>query len=781
MRFLFLLLTLLSLPAFPGRAQDTPPPGPPVSSAAAGKRLTFAQGLLSRNFYQLAEKEFRLFLQDFPRDDLAPRAFLGLAKALQGQDENARALTTLEELERRWPGHAVLDETRLDRGYLLLRLNRPEEAEAILTPVTKDARSEVREAAWYFIAQSREARNDSQSAMKIYLSLASRPFDAIHSYRPYAAFAVLTSEVKTSLEQAVTRMETLLAGEHVPEAIQEQALQLCAVSAYSAGHVTRAGELYEKHTELFPDSAFAMDARKGKLRALYHYASSEDILSWIEVLKQIPALADDPEVTLIQAAVLLRGNRHEASLPLLQTVCDHPLSSEDMIRQSALMRLGALISLEKYETALHDSRAFHKKYDQHPETSEAIRLAGVAAFKLGQYQEAGPLLRGAADAQNMSPEKRRQARLLLAECYRNQEKFAASAAVYRELAGAPPYDETRAAERLYAASMEEKAGDLETALADYEAVISGTDTDTSGNLMAANAVVRLSFAMGNFDKTAALLNQLITKTAGETQARARLTLILAYLHADKLDACEEEIQKAEKSQPAGNLRVELDYAVARLAIKQKNMDRAVEVFKKLVNLPDDEQPDYDPGTLAGLEKEFFNRNDFATSEKICEKWLAAAPPSARFEPVVRLADIYLATARFEAAEAALRKLSAESAEFTLTPGQSARVLSLTGEALLKRGQDDHAFRVFEKSLEDGAADAETSARSHWGLALLLKRANRLDEALKRAVGGFVLGDDPRYTPRSMALAAEIFETQGKTREAANTRAELKTRFPDFVP
>lgn len=780
MRFHFFLLSLIFLSVFPGHAQDAPVPSPPPSAAAL-KRLTFAQGLLSRNFHRMAEKEFRLFLQDFPEEPLAPQAFFGLSKALQGQGETAKALKTIEDLARLYPGHPIVKQTRLDRGYLLLQLNRPEEAETVLTPVTKNTRSEAREAAWYFIAQAREKRHDSQQAMKIYLSLASKPLDETHHYRPYAVFAVLTSEAKTSMERAVKRLEKLLAGDHVPETIKEQALRLCAASAYSAGNYSMAGELYEKYAGLFPDSAFATEARKGKLRALHQSSSPGSVLSYVAVLKETPRLGNDPEVIFIQAAALLRENQYESALPLLQRVCNHPLSTPEMIRQAGFLRLGALMNSGKYATVLTAGQAFAEKYSQQPEKTEALYLAGSAAFQLKKYKEAEPLLRAGAVSKEIFPEKGRHARRLLAQCLQNQEKFAESAGVYRELAGGPPFDEARATELLYAASMEEKAGHPEAALADYETIINGTGIDNPCNLMAANAVVRLSFTQGDFDKTALLLTQLIQKTEGETQLRARLTLILAYLQAGKLDACEEEIQKAEKSQPAGKLRVELNYATVRLAMKQKNMNRAVEVFKKLLALPEEKQPDYFPGSLAGLEKEFFKRNDFANSEKICEKWLAVSPPERRFEPMARLADIYMATARFEAAEKLLRQLSAESAEFKLTPSQAARILSLTGEALLKQGQDDKAFRLFEKSLEKGVADEETSARSHWGLATLLKRANRLDEALKRAVGGFVLGNDPRYTPRSMVLAADIFESQGKSREAANTRAELKARYPDFMP
>jgi len=99
---------------------------------------------------------------------------------------------------------------------------------------------------------------------------------------------------------------------------------------------------------------------------------------------------------------------------------------------------------------------------------------------------------------------------------------------------------------------------------------------------------------------------------------------------------------------------------------------------------------------------------------------------------------------------------------------------------LLANRHDRAVTRFQDCLRLPESHGEPATRARTGLAELFRLEKHPDQALQQAVSAFVLGDDPRYTPKAMLLAAVILLEQHKTAEAVTTWSELEQRYPAFA-
>lgn len=786
---LFLVLVVLVLVAVlsPAAAQQPPAgfaPAGPALQEVAEQRYLFARGMLSRGFHDMAADEFRNFLEQHPDHRLAPEAARGLIKALQASGQFAAALAQIEKTQGKWPDHKVARDVALEKGYILLQEGRTAEAETALAPLAKGDDSELKEAALYYIAQAREKQDDSQPATRIYLSLASKPLDGVHRYRPYAVYAIMTSEAENSTERAVKRMEKLLASEHVPAEVKETALMFCADSAYTRREYDVAGGLYSRLQEEFPESSRRQKALKGSLRVFQAGGDKQKTASFARRVRQDEGLANDPEVCFIEAVSLAGLGQNAAAEPLLKKVISSQSAWPALRSQAALARLRILVEMRDFSSAIAAAEDFRTAYPDHSGATEAAYLEGIARFEQEQYEKSVALLRPLAAAEGdgqVALERSLHARHLLAVSLERLGRHQAAADVYRRLAGEEPYDADRAKFLLVAAAAAEKAGDTQAAVADYERVLNGLRDEGEEKILAANALVRLSFKQGDFKRTTDILTGLVEDTAGPTRTRARLALAVAQLNADRLNECERTLQAAVNDRPRGKLATEVFFTATRLAVRMGNMQQAVDYFNRIIVMPESEWPDFESGTLLRLQEEFFRRNNYATSEKICRILLDELPADKAYIPTTRLAEILTATDRLDEAARLLEHMQAQINQHP-GPGRQreAEIQSLLGEVLLKQERYDPAYRAFEESLDKGGGGMRSLARARWGMATLLKREGRLVDALRQAVGGFVIADDPFYTPRAMLIATDILIEQDKRQEAQETWRELATRYPAFA-
>lgn len=749
------------------------------AAAAAESKYLFARGLLHRRFHDMAADEFRGFLADYSNHELAPQAARGLVKSLQGMGRTEDALAEIEVIRTTWPTHAVVQEIMLDKGYLLLQLNRPDEAGKAFSTLTSSPDSEVQEAALYFLAQANEKTGDAQQAMRIYLSLASKPLDSVHRYRPYAVYAVMSSEVQADLDRAAKRLEKLLASPDVEPSMKEQALFLCADKAWQRRDHEMAGKLYGQIADRFPDSPKISLALKGSLRVMHAAGLPEECAEFARKLRLRDDLRDDPEVAFMLASALLRLRQPAAAEGLLRQLGDHPEIWPELRRQALLLRLQALLESRRFEDAIAAAGELGEPAATAQDLAAAAYFRGVAEFELERYEAAAASLSGVAGGDATGAEAvaaRDHARHLLAVCLGRLGRRQEAAVFYRLLAGEAPFDPLRANHLLSAALEEEGAGDFPAAIGDCEKVLAGTPPESRESLAAVNALVRLSFKLGEFKRTIEVLGGLVGRTRGETRSKTRLTLALALLQADRLDEADQQIAAAVQEGATGKIAAELHFVRVRLALKKDDMAAALDHFSTVWAMPEATHPDWVPAIMLRLQEEFYRRGDYATSEAICRKLLDMAPEVDPYIPGVRRAEILLATNRLDEAKELLDGLAGNQAD----PGRSAEILSLIGEILLRQERHDLAFRAFERSLEKGGGGSRANVRARWGMAMLLKREGRDDDALRQAVGAFVLGDDPFYTPRAMFLAVEILRGKNQLDEAETTWRELEKRFPEFA-
>ncbi len=745
------------------------------------RQYLFARGLLSRGFNELAATEFRVFIEQHPAHELAPQAARGLIKALQNAGAAEPALLEIEKVRQTYPDHPVASEILLDKGYLLLTMKRPAEAIAALAPLTTQPTTQLAEAALYFTAQAHQQNGAPAPAMAIYQTLADRPFDPAHTYRPYAAYAVLAANLPAGGRQTRPLLDKLLAGEAVPPTLLLQALLLFADTTYRRNELDDAGWAYATIRQNFPDQPASATARLGELRIAHRHAPPREVVRLAQELRAQEGWANNPEVNFILAAALYRLEQYAAATPLLAAVASQTEAWPELRLQAGMLHLQALLGQNQHAALVDAAQAFRQRHPQTAESLEAAYLQGLAEIELERHAAAVDTLRQAlaAGPPALPAARRNEALALLTVPLAKLEHHDQAADLHRQLAGQPPFDEQRANHLLAAANAYQQAKMVEAARDAYQTAWQGAPTTAAG-LAAANALVRLDYQAGNFAAAVATLQEISRRTDGEEWLKTQLTLAYALLANRQPDAATVALRAALDRQPVGKLAAEIRFALVKTELKLNRVEAAIAQFRPLWELTEDDRPDLDTAVLLRLQQEFFLRHDYATSEKLCRHLLEKLPADESFPPALRLAEILVATARLDEARDLLdqRRRQASASQPPNHP-RLATIDSLLGEIHLAQGRLNLAFRAFEATLEHGG-DNRSVARARWGLATLLRQEQRLDDALRQAVGAFVLLDDPLYTPKAMLMASDILAEQGKQAEAEATRKEMRLRYPAFA-
>jgi len=205
----------------PGPASaQAPAPAPAPAPAAEVQDLhtpegqfRFAEGLFFRKFYDLAEKEFQAFGERYPTHALAPDAAYRLVLCLRQQKKDDAMVAAIDRFQASWATHEVSARLSLWKGELLYGRKDYAGAETCFRRLMESADTVVREAATYFVGRCLEEQGKAAEALAAYGVLAESPFDAAHSYRPYALYALaIADQRRGSNDSAAARFQRLADG-----------------------------------------------------------------------------------------------------------------------------------------------------------------------------------------------------------------------------------------------------------------------------------------------------------------------------------------------------------------------------------------------------------------------------------------------------------------------------------------------------------------------------------------------------------------------------------------
>jgi len=752
-------------------------------------QLRFAEGLVARKFYDMAEDELRNFLDRYPNHKLAPHAMLLLIECLKGEGKEAEMLSAINQFLARWPNDPTTAKLYFYKGELLLRQKKFEQAEACFSRLKLNPDPVWREAGLYFLAKTYENEGKIDLASATYRLLASKPFDKRFQYRPYAVFALASAAwYKGRFADAEALFSKIVkAGQDaVPPQLFEEALYRLAELQFLKGEYAAAAKVYDELLVRFPEGRFAREARKRRAWAFLNMGKARRALELIREWRRRYPEADDYEADVVEAQALVDVSLCGEALPVLKRLAGVHVPKEYR-RWAAYRQVWCLLSLGRYGDAVRAAEAYVDEFGRTGDAADVLFFEGEAWFKLGMYEKAVQALRNAQTAGGANWTYSQQAGGRLAEALAALKRHREAAQVYRRLAEASAGKADAAVYLLNAARQEREAGRIDAAIHDCKNVLekfAGTPAAFKAGLL----LTELYAETSRYAEAETFLRKLLG-IAKDRRTRARLTFFLGYLaYAQKKSGeAEKRIREALAagldSTTAGTAR----WYLAGALLDQNKEEEALKEFSEVLKLPPERRRIVDPELLLRIADAYFRHHDYATSEAVCRWAIQQASPEQAVAVTVRLAEILVAAKRLDEARKLLEKLLRGMEQKKTTPEEGvgeytrADVLTVYGEVLTAVGEHDRAVGAFEQSLADpGKLNQESLARAHWGLAHILFTEGRLKQALYHAVRTFLTCDDPVYTPRAMLIAVRILVKQNKIAEARTTWEELKVRYPSFA-
>ena len=746
-------------------------------------QFRFAEGLLSRKFYDMAEPEFRVFVEKFADHELAPHAMFRLIECLRNQAKASATLSHINQFQARWPDHELAPKLFLWKGELLLREKRLGPAASCFKRLVISDDSVTQEASLYFLAQCYAQQEKDALALKTYAKIADKPFDEKHVYRPYALFSLArAAQLNGEFDDAKKGFSRLKDEKHVPPAIREEAVYRLAEAMFLEQAYKEAIELYELLLVDYPDGAFGREARK---RRTWAHFSLNDFAKAVELAKDWRDRYGDVfdyEMDYVHGTGLTRLGFFRESMPYFIRLGGDERVPEEYALLARYQELYCLLRLENYEETAKRAALFVSDYSKAVQIADALYFAGEALFQLKRHEEAVAELRRGLSRHVGQWAYYGDAQLRLTESLETLGRFREAARVYRTLSEHPTVEQ-KAYFRLKAGECERKGGDLSAAVGDFEKLLNEFPDAEEEARSAVLHLGELYSQRGDYGRAVQLLEKLLSRD--RPPEKARLLFYLGYLHYQQKahDRAVTYLREALKQEDIGAVAVNAKYFLAGSLLELGKNEEALRLFAELLTLPVDELPSFAVPLLFRIDLLYYAKNQYDVSETVCRWLLTREDREVLYRATVRLAQILMAQSRLEEAKTTLEELLTKltDVEKTLPDRPFAReeVQSLLGEVLLLLGERDRAVGVFERCLVRAGLAEEPVTRCRWGLAQILKDEKRLVQALHYAVNAFVLSNDPTYTPRAMFLAVEVLVAQEKFDEAATTWRELRKRFPSF--
>ncbi|MEP6698507.1 MAG: tetratricopeptide repeat protein [Verrucomicrobiota bacterium] len=769
----------------PRRVPDSPPEtsaeeSTPTETEAPEKRqLDYANALFSKKLYDLAVPEYEKFLGQFPGAAGRASAFFYLGECYRALNRTPAARSSFQSVldnygESEFAGPASYGVAEIlfvqkDYGAALTLFHRA---------AAKSKESALALSARYFEARCLENVDRKDEAQNLYqqVSEVKNP----NPYRDDARLAAGAIALARGRKTDALRNYEALANETQKAALKAEATVRAGMVAVDLQQgekgkadkvmAEKAASLLQKGRGLPDAGRWRGIAEVGLLRLKYQTGDYEKVLAEYKRGKD-----EIPEEVRAEM-MLIAGNSHR--------------------------------QLGQVKEADETYRQIIAKYPAREEAKDAQyqRLINL-------YNGNGPTLLAEIDEylkSNPAPERGDQAKLLKAEHYYKEQKFAEATPVYAELRASHLSPKLRA-EAAY------KLGWCFVQLKDNAQVIAAFGYFVKGfpeSAQVPSALTQRALAFQedkNYDEALADLNALLANYPSAREREAALqqkALILG--QQDNGKGMSDAFRQLLKEFPKSPAVAQANYYIGKTAFEAKDYKTALapldaarqlnkEQYYNLATLRIISALFYlrdrpaltrevngflgtSPGAhvpaeiLEWLGLEYYNEKNFVASEKYLallgqSESLGSVKPDFWFY----LADSESKLKKFSEAEAAYEKYL----QVATDPAAKAKTLLALGATKISAHKPDDAQKIAEEIMTlqpEGRVNAEARLLA----GDVQNERQHFDDAGKAFMGVALLYDDPAITPRALQKAAAAYEKAGKKEESERSLKQLREKYPDFA-
>lgn len=796
--FVAVAITTLTVLASPGQEQV---PSVPVTDDEAVRELELANGLLERGLYRLAEKELRNHLDSRSDPDGDIQARLYLITALKEQGKNTEALQVIRKTRASDLSASRREQLNLIAGEIHFELSEYEKASRYFRMALSSENDVFRETALFFLGQCYARDGLDKNAIAVYRQLAYKDFDERYAYRPYAAYEMTELYRKQGNFEAAEKLYSkLVNADNVSPGLKKLTGVEAVEFAGEKGKLVKAEDFSAYVVENFPDSDAAVKTSE-KLARLYLEDDQPDrALEAINTYQQQGRQeGSDYRLHYLRAAAFIRQQKFTDALTDLKEItkqAEKEGNVSERYRQLAVYQtVYCLLKVERYGEAVEIAGVFEDRFSDSPRFADVLFYRAVAFYKLDDFSAASEGFQRARKNVDEPGEWEfdRPSLEYLAQCYNEEGEYAKAGKVYQKLMLRAEENE-KAELHLSTANAFERAGLRDKAKAEYASVLDIETSRPEERAEALNKLARLRVEESEFAEA----EELLADELDEFESiPPRLQILLAYTQyqLEKYQDARERLYRLINAKNGEDIRDEIraraEYLLVSILFEEKKTDEALEVFGNLFEKPAEVRPKLDKGLLLRIAELYFDRDDFSTCQAVLEEILPTDRRRLYYRATTLKGELFLVMNKRQKAVELLQNMIAEHRSEELKhPGTRdnaystsfdlSKAYSLLAEALLNEGRRDEAVYNFRRALQDQSASARTAARAYWGMARIFQKEKRWEKALSQAINGFILVDDPHYTPRCMLIAVKALVKTGEYQEAKTTWEELEKRFPAYA-
>jgi TolA-binding protein len=767
--------------ALPADQQTTMPPSSvePSTEAPPRRQLEYANALFTRKLYDLAAPEYQKYLDDYPGAPGRANAYFSLGECYRNLGKAGTARASFQKVlddygESDFAGSAAyalaeMAFTSKNYGAALPLFHRS---------AAKSKESAVALSARYFEARCLEILDRKDEACDIYLQVAEvkNPNPYREDARQSGAALALARGRKTD---ALRQYEALSNETQKPALKAEAAVRagLLAVDLQQPekGKIDKAmGEkaaaLLQKARALPEAGRWRGIAQVGLLRLEFQSGQFAQLLAdYKKVQEQIP---EDARAEVM----LFAANSHRQ--------LGHTQEAEEIYNQI----------VAKYPNREEAKDARYQRLINVYNSDPNALLAEVDAFL----------------QTNPTAERADQAKLLKAEAFYKQQKFAEAAPIYAELRSSQLSPKLRAETAFKLGWCYVQTKDVPGIVEAFGFFVQAfPDNPQASFALAQRALVYQQDK--NYNAALSDLNMILTKYPAAREREAALqqkALILGQQENPK--GMTDAFKQLLKEFPKSTVAPQAQYYIGKTAFEAKDYKAALAPLNAARQLNKEQY--YNLATVRIISCYYYLKDRNAVAKEV-DNLLAASPATNAPAEILEWLGIqyyneknYTASEKYFSAlgkienrgntkpdfwfylgDAASRLKNFEEAETAFSnylqtatdPAGKAKVLLALGAVKIAAHKADDAQKIAEEIMvlqPEGRVNAE--ARLLAG-DVQVERGN-FDGAGKAFMGVALLYDDPAITPRALQKAARAYQRAGKTDEADRASRQLREKYPNYV-
>jgi len=754
--------------------------GPSTEPEASDRRqLDYANGLFSRKLYDLAAPEYEKFLGQYPGAPGRSSAYFYLAECYRALNKTGAARSSFQNVLDNYGDSEFAGPAAYGIAEILFTQKDYSGALALFhKAAAKLKEPALALSAKYFEARCLENVDRKDDALNLYQQVAETKNP--NPYREDARMAAGSIALARGRKLDALRNYEALANETQKPGLKAEAtvragmvavdLQQTEKGKTDKAMMEKALSLLQKGRSLADAGKWKAIAEIGLVRLQYQSGQYDKVIAEYKRAEK-----DIPEEVRAEM-LLIVGNSHRQ--------LGHTKDADEVYRQI----------IDKYPSKEEAKDAQYQRLINFYNTNAPTLLTEIDA-----YIDSNP-----------TPERADQAKLLKAEHFYKEQKFADAATLYADLRASQlsPKLRSEAAYKLGWCYVQLKDGVNIIDAFDYF-VKAFPESPQMPSALTQRAIANQ--ANKNYDAALADLNTLLTKYPGAREREAALqqkALILG--QKDDPKGMSETFRQLLKEFPKSSVAAQANYYIGKSAFEAKDYQACLAPLDAARQLNKEQY--YNAATLRIVSAFFYLKDRPALSREV-DAFVAAAPtakiPAEILEwlglqfyndkdyaaaakyltllgKVETLGNVkpdfwfYLADAEtklkdFAGAEAAYEKYL----QVATDPAAKAKTLLALGAAKISAHKPDEAQKIAEEIMSlqpEGRVNAE--ARLLAG-DVQIERQN-FEEAGKAFMGVALLYDDPAITPRALQKAALAYQKAGKKEEADRVAKQLREKYPDFA-